>query len=314
VVEWPAIAARVLAFAGTLVLFGSSAFFYYGLAGPASDSSRRLAAWPRFLFGAAAAIALLGSALWLMSEAAALSGNPADALDRGAIWSVISGTRFGCIGAIRCAVLALILITLLANDRPGRRIWLMRSGVAAIIVASMAWTGHGNIDVGTPGWLHLTADALHLLAAGLWVGALVPLSVLATRVSARTDSASEHEFAYGLDRFSAIGVLTVAVLLLSGLLNTWYLAPPALWRSALSMLYARVLILKVSLFALMLGLAAVNRLRLVPNLQRAEHAAEGAIATRRTLCATLFAETALAILVLALVALLGTLEPPVSSN
>jgi putative copper resistance protein D len=64
----------------------------------------------------------------------------------------------------------------------------------------------------------------------------------------------------------------------------------------------------------MLALAASNRWRLTPRLQAAL-ASSGAIGPAlRALRASLFAETALAFLVLAIVAVLGILEPPVSAN
>jgi putative copper resistance protein D len=104
----------------------------------------------------------------------------------------------------------------------------------------------------------------------------------------------------------------VAVLLLSGIVNSWFLIGPVAWRAAFTTLYGRLLLIKIVLFALMLALAAVNRLRLVPKLQRAALASEGN-AVWHALRATLIAETTLAMLVLGLVAVIGTLEPPISA-
>jgi putative copper resistance protein D len=76
-------------------------------------------------------------------------------------------------------------------------------------------------------------------------------------------------------------------------------------------LYGQLLIAKLLLFGAMSALAAVNRFRLVPAFERslaqANHLA-ALMALRRSLAT----ETGCAVVVLALVACLGTLEPPVS--
>jgi putative copper resistance protein D len=314
VLDWGAIAARILVFAAALVLFGASGFFAYGLAPAAAFGPRQSRTWLRILLLIAASIALFGSALWLMSEAAALSGDPVDALNASAVWAVVVETQFGRVGAFRCAALVLSLITLLTLNRPGQKLWLAQAFLAAAVVASLAWTGHGSIDSGTAGWVHRGSDLLHLLAAGLWVGALVPICVMVLGAHRDRSFTSLRELAFGLNRFSAIGILVVAVLLLSGLVNSWFLIGPVAWRTMLSTLYGRLLLIKVILFAVMLALATVNRLRLAPKLQGAERDPDTASPVRGALRATLLTETALAMLVLGLVAVLGTLEPPISSN
>ncbi|KAK0338878.1 hypothetical protein LTR94_036782, partial [Friedmanniomyces endolithicus] len=60
---------------------------------------------------------------------------------------------------------------------------------AAAALATLAWNGHGAASEGSTGWLHLTADILHLLAAGLWVGALFGLLLLMARRAEEIDAA-----------------------------------------------------------------------------------------------------------------------------
>jgi putative copper resistance protein D len=183
--------------------------------------------------------------------------------------------------------------------------------LAGAVVFSLAWTGHGNSDSGLSGWVHVGSDSLHLLTAGLWVGALIPLCVLAADALRRGTAASDYELASGLVRFSSIGILVVAILLLSGVINSWFLIGPAAWRSVVTTLYGRLLLAKLALFALMVTLAACNRLQLTPALQGAASATQPRLALRR-LRATLVTETVLAMFVLGLVAMIGTLEPPIS--
>jgi putative copper resistance protein D len=76
-------------------------------------------------------------------------------------------------------------------------------------------------------------------------------------------------------------------------------------------LYGQLLIAKLVLFAVMLALAAANRFRLTPEFNRALHnnGTSGAIAKLRK---SLALELSIALIILSLVAWLGTLEPPVS--
>jgi putative copper resistance protein D len=261
----------------------------------------------------AAASALLASVLWLMSEAATLSGDAAEAMNASAVWSVVADTHFGQVGAFRCVLLLLILLAVATLKFHGQRMWAVHSLLSAVVVGSLAWTGHGNIDSGVPGWVHLGSDLLHLLMAGLWIGALLPLCVLVLRMLRRSAATSEYELAFGLSRFSSVGVPLVAVLLLSGVVNSWFLIGPAAWPSVLTTLYGRLLLAKVGLFVLMLALAAINRLRLTPRLQHAASAAQSDIAVWHALRATLMTETTLAMFVLGLVAMIGTLEPPIAT-
>jgi putative copper resistance protein D len=294
-----------------LVLFGASAFFSYGLEPQQPCDPNYLRKWPRVMALIAATAGLIASLLWLMSEAAMLSGEPAAALRASAVWSVITDTHFGQIGAYRSLLLGLNVLALATLKFRWQSAWVLNSLLAAVVVASLAWTGHGNFDSGIPGWMHLGSDLLHLLSAGLWVGALVVLCWLCLRAARRGAVTVDRELAYGIARFSGIGVAVVAVLVLSGIVNSWFLIGPVAWRAAFTTLYGQLLLIKIGLFALMLALAAINRLRLVPKLQRAALASEGH-ATWQALRATLIAETALAMLVLGLVAVIGTLEPPIS--
>jgi putative copper resistance protein D len=80
-----------------------------------------------------------------------------------------------------------------------------------------------------------------------------------------------------------------------------------------SSLYGQLMIAKLLLFSAMVVLAASNRFRLVPDFERSLDAAEPVVALR-ALRRSLAFETGCAIAVLALVAWLGTLEPPMSAQ
>lgn len=287
-------AARALQFAGTLVLFGS-ALFYATTPPLAPASVRRLWRWLAAL-GIGAALA------WLLAEAHALTGSFAS-------WpEVLTATRLGQVLALRAGLLAIALVAC-GTLRDTRRLCVLLSALGGLASASFAWSGHGTIGAGHDAAVHLCADVLHLLAAGVWIGALVSLSALISRASSAHDSSATARVVLGLSRFSAIGPAVVSILIATGLVNSWYLIGPRHWRALLTSAYGLALVAKILLFMAMAALAAVNRYQAAPALQRAIARADADTALRR-LRATLFIESALALGVIAIVAALGTLEPP----
>jgi putative copper resistance protein D len=105
----------------------------------------------------------------------------------------------------------------------------------------------------------------------------------------------------------------VALLVLTGLVNSWFLVGPAHLGALLTSAYGLLLGAKILVFAGMLGLAAINRFRLTPGLGAALAGAppQAILAALRR---SLLLETAAAIAVLALVSLLGTLAPPAAMD
>ncbi len=183
---------------------------------------------------------------------------------------------------------------------------------SALAIATLAWTGHGAMDEGTLGWVHLSADILHLIAAGIWVGALVGLVLLVARPVARVDAAHLMLTHRALHGFGAVGTIVVGTIVVTGLVNTWLLVGIANVPNLPATLYGQLLIAKLVLFAAMLGLAALNRFRLTPVFERSV-AADDHAAALATLRGSLCVETACVIAILALVAWLGTLAPPASA-
>ena len=99
--------------------------------------------------------------------------------------------------------------------------------------------------------------------------------------------------------------------ILTGTVNGWFLVGPGNIASLGQSTYGLLLIAKLLLFAGMLGLAALNRYRLTPALAQAIEE-EDAPRAQALLRASLVVEGGLAIVILGLVAWLGTLSPPMS--
>ena len=302
---------RLLQFSGDLVLFGSSLFYLYGFAAGGPDWFSCTRCWPKLILSGATLAAGAGIVIWVMAQTASISDQPSDAFNPAVVLSVLTETRFGRICLLRLGLLTACVI-LLGWLSPGRKLWLSMAVLSGVLVATFAWLGHGIKDDGLAGVVHLTGDLLHLFAAGVWLGALVPLSVLIMQ-SLRTEHVSDaHATYHALESFSAIGASVVAVLLFSGIINSWFLIGWNQMAALVTTTYGLALSLKLILFGAMLLLAANNRFHLSPRLAHGIDR-QGSTDALRALRFSLLTETGLALLVLTAVAFLGTLEPPVSS-
>jgi putative copper resistance protein D len=210
---------------------------------------------------------------------------------------------------MRSGLLALAFLAALTHRVP-KRLWVIVGGLGLISISSFAWTGHGHIGSGGAQRLHLLADVLHLIAAAVWIGALMPLTIIVTRTLPAISTGEPERIARALARFSIIGPVTVALLLLSGLANGWFLVDIHHWRAALHSAYGLTLITKILLFGLMLVLAAMHRYQTGPALRRSILENTRPERILRVLRRTMVCETTLAGLILGAAAVLGTLEPP----
>jgi putative copper resistance protein D len=287
-------------FAGA-TLFGAPLFLLYAFpADPQTDPR-----WARPLGLASAALVLVFATAYLLAQTANMAGDPAAATDPEMLGSVLADSAMGWAIAARLVAAAAALLAALAM-RPGRAAYVAQSALGAVILLSFAWTGHGAATEGPGGLIHLAADLLHLLAAGVWMGALVAFALLLWRPAA--SAASLGALHGALAGFSGVGSAVVAVMVASGLVNSWFLVGPDRLAGLFSTAYGLVLTAKVVLFLAMLGLAARNRFSHTPGLARA--LADGAPGPAlRRLRSSVLLETALGFGVLALVGVLGMMVP-----
>lgn len=305
--DWPLIAVRLALYVTLSGLFGLSAFSLYGLKGAERAEALALRPW---LVGSGL-LGLLFSLVALALLAASMAGAPPWPIDREAIGMLLSGSATGTAWEARMVALATAsVLALIASARTALLSLVVLA--AAVALATLAWTGHGAMDDGVAGWVHLAADLLHLLAGGAWVGALLALGLLVARPTGRVDAAHLTLSHRALHGFGAVGTVLVGTIVVTGLVNAWLLVGfanlPHLWAT----LYGQLLVAKLALFGVMLGLASLNRFRLTPAFECAIVAADhsGALgALRRSLAI----EAACAVAILALVAWLGTLAPPASA-
>ena len=168
--------------------------------------------------------------------------------------------------------------------------------LAFSIAVTPALSGHARVE----GGLAILSDAVHVAAAGVWVGGLLFLSVLLVEAGA-----GRWSLAYSVvPRFSLLALVAVAAVLVSGTVNGIFEVGSlsALWDTT----YGRVLLAKVALVVPLLGLGAYNRLVAVPGFR--DERDEPAL--RRRFSSVVGVELALMVVVVALTAVLVAEPPP----
>lgn len=299
-----AVAARFAQFAAAMIALGAP-FLYLRTF---REAGTRAPAWTRAWLWGATVVLLAGGIASAMAQTALMFGEAAAAFRAADVASVLLDTQVGRGLAARLA-LTLVLAVLLASRRSERATWLGGVMIGALIAASFAWTGHGAATEGPGGYVHLVSDIVHTLAAAVWLGALVPLLVLVVRAGRSQASSAERELAHdSLAGFSGVGTVVVALLVITGAVNSWFLVGPSKIGVLPDTLYGQLLLAKLGLFVLMLALASANRFWLTPALGRgltdAPEAPLGAL--RRSV----LLETLAGLLILAAVSVLGTISPP----
>lgn len=301
------IAVRFGLYLDLAALFGLPLFGLYGLRG-AERSPKGVGAL-RLLYAVAAIAGLILSGLAILALTASMSGVPLGQVDSSSISMLVFETGIGLAWQVRVAALLLFLAVALLADPASRFGGPTLALLGGVALATFAWSGHGAMTEGTAGTVHLASDIVHLLAAGVWLGALLALSYLLFRPRRIMTSAHVDVSHRALASFAFVGTGVVTVLVLTGLINSWFLIGLQGAGSILESVYGQLLVAKLLLFLVMLALAAMNRYRMTPALEaaiaRGDHNA--AVTGLRT---SLAMETGSAVAILALVAWLGTLAPP----
>jgi putative copper resistance protein D len=258
----------------------------------ACEIARRL----RPLTDGAVTVFVVGTLLWLSLEAGQISGAWDGAFQPATLRTLLSSTTSGTLWLARMAVCLLLVAARLAV--PGRSGRLVVFLLSAGSLVSLALVGHAAMDEGWLGDLHEANDAVHILAASWWIGCLVALVPCLAMLG---DPDLRHQACTGLIRFSAAGHVAVALVLLTGVANTYLVVGH--WPVDLRSLYQLLLLGKVVLAVAMVALALVNRYAVVPALR------VRGVAAVTDLGRNTIAELGLAAGVLVLVSLFGLLDP-----
>lgn len=293
-VDLLAVAVRLTLYCAIGLAFGYPLFWLYGV-----EASGRAALPLRGLIGVTAAVGVAASVLGLAVLAASMSGVPLADVDRASLLMVATMPGMGTAWLVRVA--ALLLLAGIASIGPPRgSLAVSAAALGGVALASLAWTGHATISEGRLADVHLAADIAHLLAAAAWLGALVGLIMLSGSKAIAADTVQR-----AAGNFAVAGSVIVGVLVVTGLINVWAVVGLDRIVAALGGLYGQLLVVKLLLFAAMLGLAARHRFALTPKLATTDDPARATALLRRSIVV----EVAAAVAILAVVAALGLLDP-----
>ncbi len=275
-----AILVKAIGYAAALLAMGGPLFL---LALPvASEGTRRSV---RRVTAGAAILAAATMLLRLDIRAGRISGMGIDGMLDPVMIGLVWDSQLGSSIALRGVGLALVLLVLVPQVWA---IWIAAGG-AALVALSYAQVGH---SLGEPRWLLAALLAVHLLAAAYWVGALWPL-----HRGARLPGATV------LHRFGTIASITVAILIVVG--GTFAYLMIGDLAGLFGTAYGLTLLAKVAVVGLLLGLAALNKLRLVPAVAAGRPGAADAL--RRSIG---WEMAAVAVILLATATLTSITTPP----
>ncbi|MBV8448832.1 MAG: copper homeostasis membrane protein CopD [Hyphomicrobiales bacterium] len=300
-IDVPLVLARWVHFLCLMIAFGASLFPFYALPdGAKSEEARALDVTDRRV-RLAAYLALVSALVWIASSLANMVGGFEEVLDLDALEAFFLETSFGPIWLVRLAIL-IALVIVLARMRRSRARRLLSALLSAAALASQAWLGHAAMRTGTQLDIELLSYVAHVLAAGAWIGGLFPLASLLTRRGSAETRTRSSECRAALRRFSTLGVIFVLLILLTGIANSVFRLRFS--SDLFTTPYGLAILVKASLFGLMLIAAASNRWRLLPRLESANEET-AFLALRRNI----MIEQGLGILVLGVAAILGTMAP-----
>lgn len=304
------IVVRFALYLDLMLLFGLAFFGLYSLRGKERASGTVLSfeslLYGTSLLGIALSLAALGLLAKSMSGVAGFME-----LHHHFFQMILTGTHVGLSWLVRIAALLIAVFGVWQYKRFATASPWVVTASGAVALASLAWTGHGAMGEGSRGYWQLISDVLHLLAAGTWLGALTAFALLLRCKSLK----SEHEarmLARVLTGFESVGAVVVIIIGLTGAINYLFIVGPRI-DGVLLTTYGALLLLKILLFGAMIALATLNRFHLSPLLERSVRNGEYSVAVS-ALRRSLAFELSMAIVIVALVAWLGTLSPEVEMS
>lgn len=195
--------------------------------------------------------------------------------DRGGTIGALVDLEMWKVGPLTLEVRALVfvvagliaMVAYMGRTPIERRVkWAVALG-GLLALGSLTIVGHSTA-IG-PRWLMHGADFLHGAAGAFWFGGLIGLSLFLTKLFRRRsaeEGPAPGDVASVVAQFSFWAGLGVVGLALSGVVMAVRILGS--WEALLHTTYGRLLIAKVLIVLLPLGLAAWNKFRLVPDVER----------------------------------------------
>ena len=263
----------------------------------------------------AAACALLAGLLALVVQASVAAGvEPWQAF--GPPLATLLRTRYTQIWLVRMVAIVALGALALYLRRPGITAshpgWLAGGVLGAVLLLTSSLNSHAAAAQ-EGAVVAVAADWLHLVATMVWIGGLVQLAVaLPAALGALPPALRGRLLALAIPRFSVAALVSVAVLVVTGLYATW-LEVGSL-EALTGTTYGQALLAKIVLLLPLLGLGAANLLVLSPRLANAVRRGTRAAAERlggleRRFRGVVAAELLLGVLILGVVGVLTSVEP-----
>ncbi len=256
----------------------------------------------RTLASIALIVLVIGNVVALLVQAGQASGGEIAAPWSNATSSVMFNTRFGALWLARLA-LTFALAALLPHTQRAWERWVA-IGVGVLLAATISLGSHAAAE--PQPWLPVAADTVHILAASVWVGGLTHFvgGMWAARQfepKFRTQLTAQL-----IPRFSALALVSVGVLALTGLYSA--LLSVGTLDALNSTLYGRTLIIKLILALPMVGFGAINLFGVTPAMKKAAaiNGNEGLVTRFRNIITS---EISLGVVLLLSVGLLTSLPP-----
>src|SRR5262249_51783302 len=224
----PLIFIRMIHFAATLSLAGA-VIFRAAIGGPImhqmEDAGAALRARLMRIAWWSFAAALISGTAWLVLLAAEISERaPGEIFSEGILSTVLLHTTFGHDWLARLGLVALLAAALggLSAKHVGLPRWAIAALLASAFSAALVHSGHAAATARWLGAFHRAGDGLHLIAASAWLGGLLPLALLLA--AARREEISLALARDATLRFSTLGLISVGLLIATGIVNGWILA------------------------------------------------------------------------------------------
>lgn len=206
----------------------------------------------------ALAITLVAGGLDLWRQVGVATGTGLlESLDPGRVASVLADTRYGTVWLARTGLLLLLAGFLVLAEERGEsdslalRVEALGLSAAALLLGALA----GHAAASELSAVAVSLDALHLLATGVWAGGLLPLALCLAWARGLPSSAAAARAA---ERFSRLGLVAVAVLVVTGGFAAWQQVGGV--PAAIGTAYGRWLVAKLVLVAALIPIAARNLL------------------------------------------------------
>jgi copper transport protein len=313
-------AAMALAVGGLvfLLLAWLPALAALGGAGPTwSAAARGFGSRLRRTLVVAAALGALSAAAGVVMEGAEAAGVSGFSALKWTIVHETLETKFGTIWGI--AVLAWLAFGVLAaaglrrpaERRPNPLLLIFLFAPLVFIVMEPALSGHGSTQSPVP--LNFPVNVIHVAAMAVWLGGLATLLFVLPRATRALEPADRGRLlAANLSRFSRVALVSVAAILLTGLIQAYVYVRQL--DALIETGYGRAVLIKFALLMVLIAIGAYNRRRSVPRLERIAAGGESPGRAGLLLRRALRAEVALLVVVLGVTAALASYAPPVTAQ